>query len=392
MQEPIDLALSGPDKKIIIGRNDARTEVKADLDLGPYDAAKKGVSRNHVALYINGSRLIVRDLNTSNGTTLNGQRLNPEHEYIMTGSDTLILGAFRVNVQIPVAPSGAFDDLNAADARLKTGRLPEQKPLVLVVEDDVEVAELFSLVLKKHGYDTQISRDANRAMRYLSKKQPDAVILDLNLPGMNGTEVSRYIRRDTSLDQTAVIIVSSRRDAGIERSVYDAGADAFLSKPVKPELLQKTVTDIIRKRRTGEDITRELSDSDRTKTLEDDDTTNLPGVRDDTVAVVVAGYTDRPFTVTVSRPMTFGRGAYASANTHVDLSRFSAGERGVSRMHMRLTREDGTFYIEDLDSVNGTYLGGVRIPANEHYEIESGTEIRMGQLVMNVYFNTSSDA
>ncbi|MEO1442949.1 MAG: response regulator, partial [Chloroflexota bacterium] len=372
LEKPIELTLESTDDQIIIGRNDARTEIKAHIDLGPLDAAKKGVSRNHVRIFTNGKRLLVKDLETSNGTMLNGQKLDPQYDYIMSGDDNLILGAFRIGVKALEAPDGAFDDLNTADARRQTGKLPEEKPLVLIVEDHVEVAELFSMMLKKSGYDTQISRDANRAMRYLAKKRPDAVILDLMLPGMNGTEVCRYIRRDSSLDQTAVVIVSAKRDAGIERSIYDAGADAFLGKPVKPDILHKTVTEIIRKRRTGDDITRELSDSDSTKTLDDPDALeNLPGVRDDTVAVVVAGYTERPFTVTLTRPMTFGRGAYASANTHVDLSKFSAGERGVSRMHMRMVRENEMFYVEDLGSVNGTYVGGIKIPDNELTEVHS---------------------
>ncbi|MEL6150359.1 MAG: hypothetical protein AAFR56_12110, partial [Chloroflexota bacterium] len=51
LEKPIELTLESTDDQIIIGRNDARTEIKAHIDLGPLDAAKKGVSRNHVRIF-----------------------------------------------------------------------------------------------------------------------------------------------------------------------------------------------------------------------------------------------------------------------------------------------------------------------------------------------------
>ncbi len=395
LPEPMRYTLTADDtSELFIGRNDARSETKADIDLSDMEAAKKGVSRLHAKLQLQDDQLLLYDLDTSNGTVLNGQKLQSERGYPLTGTDAVVLGALRLNIKIASRPETENELENdatipTADPAGDTDRLTRARDMVLIVEDHIEVAQLFSMILQKRGFDTHISRDAARAMRYLQNKQPDAVILDLMLPGMNGTEVCRYIRRDSSLDQTAIVIVSANRNPGTERAAYDAGADAFISKPVNAEELAKTVERYVRKRKSGilDDVTRELTDRDATKGLDETQIEEMDvGISDDTVAVVVAGHTDRPFTVTVSRPMTFGRGSYATPATHVDLGRFNAKDKGVSRMHVRMTRENGKFYVEDMDSMNGTFVNGDRLPPNQPTEIRSGQEVRIGSLAMNVYF------
>lgn len=387
------------DTEIIIGRNDAHSDTHVHVDLNPYNAIKKGVSRRHARVFVKDNRLMLSDLQTANGTVLNGQKLQGDQAYPLTGEDSLILGAFRLSVRITDQPeipadantdAGDTDDLDNEPAahHIKTDRITKPtRETVLIVEDHTEVAQLFAMILQKRGYSTQISRDATRAMRYLQGNRPDAVILDLMLPGMDGTEVCRYIRREAALDKSAIIVVSANRNPGTERAVFDAGADAFISKPVNAEELAKTVETFIAKRKSGEDITRELTDTDVTKALSEQEVLEIgPGVSDDTIAVVVAGHTDRPFTVKLSRPMTFGRGSYASPTTHVDLSRFNAKEKGVSRMHVRLLREDGAFQLQDMDSMNGTYVDGKRLNPNQTVTLSSGQEVRLGQLAMTIYF------
>lgn len=397
------------DEEIIIGRRDAARNgnSRVHVDLTPYNAMKKGVSRQHVRLFPKDDRLMITDLQTANGTVLNGQKLQPSREYPLTGKDSLILGAFRLSVRITEQPDvPSTDELPAdtsADAEnaeqhtdsqhLETDRITQPtRETVLIVEDHIEVAQLFAMILQKRGYDTKVSRDATSALRYLQKNRPDAIILDLMLPGMDGTEVCRYIRREASLDKSAIVIVSANRNPGTERAAFDAGADVFISKPVNAEELAKTVATFIAKRKSGEEITRELTDKDETKALEEEqDITLGPGVSEDTVAVVVAGYTDRPFTIKLTRPMTFGRGSYASPATHIDLSRFNAKDKGVSRMHVRLSREDGMYILEDMDSMNGTYINGQKLAANQKVTLKSGQEIRLGQLAMNLYFLVQED-
>ncbi len=393
-EKPIRKEIDGD---MIIGRTDEKRGEIAQIDLGPYGGAKKGVSRRHVTLSIADGHLNVMDMETPNGTQLNGERLEPNRVYPLGDRDTLVLGAFQLNVRIAekpqpdtkpdTTPSGETSRLGAVPTPKTTDRLPTEQKMVLIVEDHTEVAHMLSMILQKERFATHISRDANRAMRFIQGTTPDAVLLDLMLPGMNGLEVCRYIRRDSSLDKTAIIFVSANRNPGTERAAYDAGADAFITKPVQTAELNETLKNCIRKRAAGEDVTRELHDKDVTKGLSESEILEMqPTVREDTIAIVVAGYSDRPFTMLLDKPMTLGRGAYANPRTHTDLSRFDAKEKGVSRVHAKMSRENNKFYVQDMDSMNGTFVNGKRIPPHELVAITSGQEIRLGQLSMTVYF------
>ena len=195
MPDPVQVILT---EAVVIGRNDGKSDYKADVDLSAFDAMKKGVSRHHIRLLIEHDRLIAVDLGAANGTTLNGQRLQPERHYPLTGSDQLILGAFRLNVDVLTKPDTAQlmdelaeelaekDEESTDEAKAQTGKLEDKRDLVLIVEDHVEVAELFAMILSKRGYETKTYRDAARAMRFLQKHHPAAILLDLMLPGMNG--------------------------------------------------------------------------------------------------------------------------------------------------------------------------------------------------------------
>ena len=104
------------------------------------------------------------------------------------------------------------------------------------------------------------------------------------------------------------------------------------------------------------------------------------------MVIVVGGYSDQPLRLTLNQPVSFGRSEYVGEFQHVDLSKFNAAEYGVSRVHMYMQFYDGKVYIEDSGSTNGTFLNGKRLTAEEPTLIYSGSEIRIGQLRMYVYF------
>ncbi|MEO0562686.1 MAG: FHA domain-containing protein [Chloroflexota bacterium] len=386
MREPYQVTFT---EEIIVGR--AGPDIKVDVDLNPFDAAAKGVSRQHIAIAPENESLYIRDLGASNGTMLNDKRLKAHEKQHLATDDELSLGALKMKVRIVGAPTMA----NATRKQTNISRSGDAPPgngeLVLIVEDHLEVAQLFSMMLQRQGFTTQISRDANRAMRFLQTHNPQAVVLDLMLPGMNGVEVCRYIRRDSTLDQTPIVAVSANREVGVEAEILAAGADIFLSKPVNATELGEVIAEFIQRRGGGSNSPTHGS-KDATKALDEAKSNlSISAVRDDMVAVIVAGFTDRPFTVTLNRPMTFGRSGAGSAATHIDLSDYGAGDRGVSRVHMLMSYEDGTFYVEDAGSLNGTFVGGEQIPPHTRVSIFSGQQVRLGRLGMFIYFLSETE-
>ncbi|MAU13738.1 MAG: hypothetical protein CL607_28230 [Anaerolineaceae bacterium] len=83
-------------KELVIGRRGSTARV--DVDLTPYESLEKGISRQHAILQIDENRLLLRDLNSSNGTRLNGEKLIPEHVYEVNDGDIFQLGMMLMRV------------------------------------------------------------------------------------------------------------------------------------------------------------------------------------------------------------------------------------------------------------------------------------------------------
>jgi hypothetical protein len=96
---------------------------------------------------------------------------------------------------------------------------------------------------------------------------------------------------------------------------------------------------------------------------------------------------DQPLTVRPKDELIFGRSD--AKNNHypdIDLSPYGAIEEGISRVHARLRRSGATITLADMNSVNGTFLNGQRLPPNQDRVLHDGDEVTLGRLVMHIYF------
>jgi DNA-binding response OmpR family regulator len=100
---------------------------------------------------------------------------------------------------------------------------------VLLVEDDVDMLDISSYALRKHGYEVIGVTDGATALHRWETEQPDIVLLDVNLPTMSGMDVCRAIRKRSS---TPIIIMSSFGDEAHIVEGFENGADDFVTKPV----------------------------------------------------------------------------------------------------------------------------------------------------------------
>jgi len=111
---------------------------------------------------------------------------------------------------------------------------------VLIIDDDAEICETFSDILKHAGHDVHILKTGAEAFRVLPKLVPDVVLLDMHMPGVSGVLTLSFIRRLSRLSQTKVIIVSGHPElAESAKAIW--GADLFLAKPVTPKQLVEAV-------------------------------------------------------------------------------------------------------------------------------------------------------
>lgn len=99
---------------------------------------------------------------------------------------------------------------------------------ILVVEDDVAIANLIKMTLSMQQYDYEIAPDGKTALQRVLSMQPDVIILDLGLPDMDGIDVILKVR---SWSQTPIIVVSARGEDNDKINALDAGADDYVTKP-----------------------------------------------------------------------------------------------------------------------------------------------------------------
>ena len=115
------------------------------------------------------------------------------------------------------------------------------KKKILIVDDNADTRLILSARLKANHYHTIFAADALQAMSVALKEQPDAILLDLGLPGGNGLVVLQRLKSNTALSAIPVIIVTAEDPSVAETRAIEAGADAFLQKPVDQDKLLAAV-------------------------------------------------------------------------------------------------------------------------------------------------------
>lgn len=115
---------------------------------------------------------------------------------------------------------------------------------VLLIDDDTDLLQLAGLLFKKTGADIATARNGLEGMKKLFSYQPDLIILDVMMPGMDGFEVCRRIRQVT--DTPLIMLTASNRERDLLLGL-DAGADDFLTKPFNTEILLARTKTVLRR-------------------------------------------------------------------------------------------------------------------------------------------------
>ncbi len=134
------------------------------------------------------------------------------------------------------------------------GRMKER---VLVIDDDTALAEMIGIVLKSEGFNCVFCGDGDQALEEFRTSAPDLVLLDLMLPGKDGTEVCRLIRAESAVP---IIMLTAKSDTVDVVSGLEAGADDYISKPFKPKELVARIR--ARLRRVEESVQEQLEIGD----------------------------------------------------------------------------------------------------------------------------------
>lgn len=125
---------------------------------------------------------------------------------------------------------------------------------ILIVDDEKDILEFLSYNLRKEGFEILTANNGLEGLEMATKEVPDLIILDVMMPEMDGIEACEKIRETPSLEDTLVLFLTARAEEYSELAGFTAGADDYITKPIKPKLLISRVKAILKRKRRKESL------------------------------------------------------------------------------------------------------------------------------------------
>jgi len=121
------------------------------------------------------------------------------------------------------------------------------KQKILLVDDEPDILEIIGFNLEREGYEVFTAPDGRKALEIARKQKPDLVLLDVMMPEMDGMDACRELREDPNLKDTLIAFLTARNEDYSQIAGFDAGADDYISKPIKPRVLVSRVKALLRR-------------------------------------------------------------------------------------------------------------------------------------------------
>ena len=118
---------------------------------------------------------------------------------------------------------------------------------ILVIEDDIDVAKVLHHTLQEEGFSVEVDDKLESSLEKAKNKEPALIILDLIIPGTDGLEICRQLKRDVQTAQIPILILSSRSQEADVVSGLELGAEDYITKPFSPRVLLARVRTILRR-------------------------------------------------------------------------------------------------------------------------------------------------
>lgn len=122
---------------------------------------------------------------------------------------------------------------------------------IVVIDDEEDIREILLYNLVKEGFEVYCAANGPEGIKLCREHLPDLIILDVMMPGMDGIEVCETIRATPGLEQVLVCFLTARNEDYSQIAGLDAGADDYISKPIKPRLLTSRIKALLRRKETA---------------------------------------------------------------------------------------------------------------------------------------------
>jgi len=240
---------------IAVGKNpllNYRDQVYPYMHLGTRLGLAAGRQREHkvpILLVRTGTREVAIQVDGLRGTReVVIKALGPQLAELKGLSGATILGDGRVVLILDVAGLWYRDDTihfeRAGSAKVAVEEA-RARPVVMVVDDSLTVRKITSKHLQKRGLDVMVAKDGVDAVEQLRERVPDLMLVDIEMPRMDGYELSARVRSDSRLKHIPIIIITSRAGTKHRQKALELGVDMYMSKPYQEEELFKNIDSLL---------------------------------------------------------------------------------------------------------------------------------------------------
>jgi len=118
---------------------------------------------------------------------------------------------------------------------------------ILLVDDEVDILEFLSYNIRKEGYKVFTASNGEEAIKMTQQISPSLILLDVMMPKMDGIETCQVIRKDLNLSQPIIAFLTSRAEDYAQIAGFEAGADDYITKPIRPRLLITKIESLLRR-------------------------------------------------------------------------------------------------------------------------------------------------
>jgi CheY-like chemotaxis protein/chemotaxis signal transduction protein len=256
LSQLLGLPVSEPDEKapVLLVHSDRHRvglvvdEIKGKMDvvmknLGPHLRQVQGIAGGTVMG--NGRVVLVLELSellASRPHTLSGSPGTGTMPELRQGSTQMSIPDARTNVELsPRRPSSTSPAIPA----VKTAAMQPTAKHILVVDDSPSVRRVVGNMLKQHGWEVQVARDGVEALEMISNETPAGVLLDIEMPRMDGYELMATVRAQEQYRTLPIVILTSRAASKHQQRAMQLGASAYVVKPYQDEELINILNSLV---------------------------------------------------------------------------------------------------------------------------------------------------
>ena len=131
-------------------------------------------------------------------------------------------------------------------------------PKILVVDDEMDILEIIRHALNKEGFEVHIAANGFQALEQTRKIKPDLILMDVMMPVMDGMEACRQLKEDSETQNIPIVFLTARSEEFAELAGFEAGADDYIAKPIRPRVLMSRLKAILRRKNAIQTIDHEV--------------------------------------------------------------------------------------------------------------------------------------